>query len=256
MLKFFISEWDRCIISIEKYDKNTYSPLGTAFLIDYKDYNVLVTAKHVAKLIDENSEEIFFSWNTKDGEIRRIPFSEIKEDANWIYHENKELDIAIRIFRIAPELDDTKKIPVDLFEKFENIREDDDIFILGFPLGITNKDEIKAVVRSGVVAYKNEDKSILIDSQILRGNSGGPILLKPQFPIFDLSEEGEIKNINFKEIKSPRLIGLVFKFIISFEEGDTGSRIAHYAGLGIAHSSDQIMEVLESYCFKKEIKKP
>jgi hypothetical protein len=61
----------------------------------------------------------------------------------------------------------------------------DGIFVLGFPMGLTGNTHSAVVVRGGIIA-RIEDllyyggESFLIDSFIFPGNSGGPVLLKPE----------------------------------------------------------------------------
>ena len=61
----------------------------------------------------------------------------------------------------------------------------DGTFVLGFPMGLTGNTHSAVVVRGGIIA-RIEDllyyggESFLIDSFVFPGNSGGPVLLKPE----------------------------------------------------------------------------
>ena len=65
------------------------------------------------------------------------------------------------------------------------VSEGDGVFVLGFPLGEAGKERNYAVVRQGIVArvqdwLKGNAQTFLIDASIFPGNSGGPVLLKPE----------------------------------------------------------------------------
>jgi hypothetical protein len=61
----------------------------------------------------------------------------------------------------------------------------DGIFVLGFPMGLIGEKHNAVIVREGVIAriedmlYGTVD-SFLIDSFVFPGNSGGPVILKPE----------------------------------------------------------------------------
>jgi hypothetical protein len=61
----------------------------------------------------------------------------------------------------------------------------DGIFVLGFPLDLAGEQRNYVIVRQGVIARVNElldraSDSLLIDSFVFPGNSGGPVILTPE----------------------------------------------------------------------------
>jgi hypothetical protein len=61
----------------------------------------------------------------------------------------------------------------------------DDVFTLGFPMGIAGTEKKYAIVRGGVIArvdreIVDETGCFLIDCPVFPGNSGGPVVLKPE----------------------------------------------------------------------------
>jgi hypothetical protein len=66
-----------------------------------------------------------------------------------------------------------------------NVVGGDAVFTLGFPMGIAGTEKKYAIVRSGVVArvdreIVDETGCFLIDCPVFPGNSGGPVVLRPE----------------------------------------------------------------------------
>lgn len=66
------------------------------------------------------------------------------------------------------------------------VSEGDGVFLLGYPLGIMSRGRQRAIVRAGIVArvrdaYDQAPSEFLIDAHILEGNSGGPVVTRPEF---------------------------------------------------------------------------
>ena len=257
MIKSLLPEdWHKIVISIEKYDKENdkFYPIGTGFLIGYKGFIVFVTAKHIASVTDKD-EDIHFAWNAKDIKVRRIKFKDIKKHSEWVFHNNPEIDIAVRLFRLVFELDDAKILEKNMFEDFENVMEGDDIVFLGFPLGISEPDKVHPVVRSGIVAYRQENKVFLIDANVFPGSSGSPVFLKMSGISY---EDGKF---NIGKVRLPKLIGMIIEDIsyadIAISQRTRKPRVifSENAGLGVVLSMDLINEVLENKKFQSLIKK-
>ena len=254
MIKSLLPEdWHKIVISIEKYDNKNkrFIPVGTGFLIGYKGFIVFVTAKHVI----ENDEDIYFCWNAKDIEVRRMKFKDIKKHSEWVFHDNLRIDIAVRLFRLAHDLDDVKLLQEPLFEKFEKVIEGDDILFLGFPLSISEPNRVHPVVRNGIIAYRQENKSFLIDASVFPGSSGRPVFLKTSAISY---EDGKF---HIGKIREPKLVGMITRYIsyedIAISQQTKMPRVifSENAGLGVVLSLDLIIEVLESKRFKSLIEK-
>lgn len=81
-------------------------------------------------------------------------------------------------------------------------REGNEVFVLGFPLGLAGESRNYTIVRQGIVArihdwYDDEAKVFLVDASIFPGNSGGPVLAKPTMHTYG------------KAITTATLIGMV-----------------------------------------------
>ena len=116
------------------------------------------------------------------------------DDASWTLHPNEDVDVAIVHL-------DARTLARDHIEYFfyqsdnhcltrersmeTGLSEGDDLFVLGFPLGEAGEERNHAIVRQGMIAriqhwLQNKGRTFLIDASVYPGNSGGPVLLKPE----------------------------------------------------------------------------
>ena len=113
------------------------------------------------------------------------------------------------------------------------LSEGDEVFIVGFPVGFYTDVKNWPVVRQGVLAQmqpylRGVARTFLIDGSVFGGNSGGPVITKPQ----PMSIEGT------KQFTRNALVGMV-----------SGSRLnpgnGENADLGIVVPLDTINETIE-----------
>jgi hypothetical protein len=245
------------IVSFEKPRKDEkgelqFDVIGTGFLSQHKEMMCLVTAKHV--VVDDSgglSKNTFVSVNLTGGGIGRIlldDFEKIHPDWKWRFHSNVELDLAILPFPKALQWAVLSLGP-DLYEKFENIVEGDDIFFLGFPLGIASEKKVSPLVRGGMISLKREDRTFLIDATVFPGNSGSPVFLKPSVVDFSKRQIG---------VETPaKFLGIISGYLpyvdaaISPQTGRTRISFEENSGLAVVHSADLVTEILESPDFQK-----
>lgn len=65
------------------------------------------------------------------------------------------------------------------------VMEGDGVYVLGFPLGLVEEPRHTPITRGGVIArmrdtYAGARNEFLIDAPVFPGNSGGPVLLRPE----------------------------------------------------------------------------
>lgn len=70
-------------------------------------------------------------------------------------------------------------------EEKQHIVEGNGVFLIGFPLGLIGKERNYPIVRQGIIAriqdwLRGDESTFLIDSSAFPGNSGGPVVLKPE----------------------------------------------------------------------------
>ncbi len=214
-------KYSQTLVSIELKNGDDYTSVATGFLVGYparqntdNDELYLVTNRHVF----EDQPLVWLKFNHGESVIR-YPLPLISEGGEnlWQTHQDPDVDLAVIALTLEIlnangteynwiiEEDFATK---DLRDELE-IREGDEVFVLGFPLGIAGLGRKYAVARSGIISRLDDEilsqnKSFLIDCNIFPGNSGGPVILKPSM----LGLEGEKPPV-------PRsyLLGIVSKYL-------------------------------------------
>ena len=180
-------------------------------------YVYLVTNRHVF----EGQQRAFILFNpigTEPARDYELPLVDKDNKILWFAHPDPDIDIAI--IRINPKVLREEKMQFSYFHSDEHIldlatakdiglTEGDGVFVLGFPMRLVGKERNYAIVREGSIARIQDalaetEKEFIIDSFIFPGNSGGPVINKPEL----LSIEGTKKAIN-----TAYLIGVVKGFI-------------------------------------------
>ena len=172
-------------------------PTGKTNENDEMTYRIyLVTNKHVFENAS-GDEKLLARFNRAVGAepiIYSIPLSEPDGSTAWTVHPNVDVDVAV-LSASHQQLQndvieyyffngDTDVLTLEQARESE-VSEGDGVFVLGFPLGQAGDERNYAVVRQGIVAriqdwLKGNSNSFLIDASIFPGNSGGPVLLKPE----------------------------------------------------------------------------
>lgn len=159
---------------------------GTSFLINVENIHYLVTAKHVIEEFRKafgSDNTLAFFLNLKSGKGFYDSFSRLKDkyDVDWIFSSNS--DIAVIPFGISQEFD-VKIIPESFFLASDKLLELQDTFFVSYQPGITSKDKIAPIIRSGMVSIFNDDGTFYLDAFAFPGNSGSPVFVKPSAFIF------------------------------------------------------------------------
>ena len=135
----------------------------------------------------------------------------------WILHPDPNVDLAILpLDAIDMPPDSAPKTVLTLAHhgiardelRSSECNEGNEVFILGFPLGIAGISQNDVIVRHGILAriqdwYDGRSTHFLIDSSIYPGNSGGPVVLKPVL----------WSATNKPRLATPRLLGLVASYL-------------------------------------------
>lgn len=229
-----------------------FSALGTGFLVkldlgfnDNKGEKIyhgfLVTNKHVLS----GQKEIILRFNNLNSSYIAVPIKlEGTHGSHWLDHPEKEIDISVVNINLNALID--REIDFACFNRDDFlVKEDlirlgvtngDEIFVLGFPMGIVGTGKNYPIVRSGIIARIDEEtlnieKQFYIDCSIYGGNSGGPVILKPSMisiegtdPINKAYVLGIVKSVRLHEetLYSFRGDGLPIPRMILYEHSNLG----------------------------------
>ena len=196
------------VVAIGKPEKEDFTAFATGFFFGHltpdpqKQGDVtltlfLVTNQHVI----DGLHAVGVRINDKSGQgskVYELPL--FSNGGQRFFEENKAIDLAVISVQLTPwsnqELGPTLIItPESLFsvDQFTRIgvSEADSVFVLGYPMGLIDVNKNFPFVRMGIVSrigdfLAGHSDSIIIDSQIYPGNSGGPVFLEPRPYIDDV----------------------------------------------------------------------
>ncbi len=155
----------------------------------------LITNRHVFKGL----KQVLLRFNPSGREAAKTYSLHLVDESSkkerWVPHPNPDIDIAV--IGINIKLLREHKIQVAYFQSDQQqvatldaiaklgITEGDFVYALGFPMGLIGPERNYVIVRSGVIAkiqdaIDRRSNEFLIDSFIFPGNSGGPVVTKPE----------------------------------------------------------------------------
>ena len=234
---------------------------ATGFLVQINNIIHLVTAKHVVfdgKTGNFLDSGMLIQFNLKTGKFGSRSIDEIKRNyaVNWIFHKDKNVDVAIIPFHIDPHKDDIRTIPDTMFLDTERLFELYDVFFLSYQPGIESQNKILPIIRTGTLSIMNDDKTFYIDAFAFPGNSGSPVFLKPSPIRFD---QGNI-SIGVDPLGGS-FIGVLGEYLPYQEvakSAQTGRpRVVFEENTGLARiwSVTFIKQIIESTDFQDQLKK-
>lgn len=264
---FFID----CVVAIGVENKQNgkikKSWIGTGFIFGkYKSANpdkpqektyvtYLVTNKHVI----QSQKKVILRFNPQNGQAA-TDFPTALEDAKgkklWTGHPKPKTDVAVVPINIqAIEAAGMKyglfKSDTDVLLKQQMIEkqvsEGDFLYVLGFPMGMMPSDRQHVIVRSGIIArirdlFENRSSSFTVDSMVFPGNSGGPVVYKPEL----VSIQGTAP------LKRAALIGIVKSYIpyrdVAISQQTKRPRVIFEENSGLANveTVDKILEAISA----------
>ncbi len=252
------------VVAIGKQGQNGIAWSGTGFIVGHPLPKIspqettryttwLVTNRHV--LI--NTQQIYVRFNSAiDTQSKDYPVNLYNDNGSpvWFAHPNPNIDVAVisvnpdfiknenRVFQfIHEDLHTFKKIDL----KNINISEGDEVFTLGFPMGLVSIERQYVICRKGCIARIRdflEDRSsdFLIDTFVFPGNSGGPVISCPAAT--------SINGTNI--INKANLIGVVKAYLpyrdvaVSLQTGQNRIIFEENSGLAVVESVDSIIETI------------
>lgn len=236
-------------------------PTGETDENDKKRYLVyLVTNRHVFEGAANRQPVIQARFNRPTGSganIYTLRLTEPDGSTGWTVHPDPAIDAAV--LRLNPNAlkgdgiefhwfpGDDQTFNLDQAREAE-VSEGDGVFVLGFPLGQAGEERNYAIVRQGIIARAQDwlrggSQTFLIDASIFPGNSGGPVLLKP--------EVASIKGT--KSNTRCGLIGMVASYLtyqeiaISTQTNRPRMIFEENSGLGVVVPHDAIVETIVAH---------
>lgn len=174
--------------------------IGTGFFVgrdaveEGKVFPLLVTNRHVFK----GKDVVIIRMQKKDSEeLVEVDFPLVNSDKSPRYtlHDMPDVDIAVLPINAQYILDHNLQFPyihidenaMSSLELREHGAEEGSIvYMLGFPMGLVNVSSNLPISRMGCIARMSETQikeqhNILVDIQNFPGNSGSPIITRPEF---------------------------------------------------------------------------
>jgi S1-C subfamily serine protease len=213
------------LVSVGSLDGESFICDSSSFLIGFisqdnedptkKLYNVfLVTNRHVFN----QRKKAHLRFNTQDGRVKFFEQDLFFADGEtcWLAHPNKDVDLAllnVHGSNFGANNIEPNFIAEESFAYHKNFEEigisvGDDIFAIGFPMGIAGEVQNYPCVKSGLISridseIVTEKQAFIIDSSIFPGNSGGPVILRPT----NMSLTGT------KAVSNPYLLGVISGYL-------------------------------------------
>ena len=153
----------------------------------------LVTNRHVL----EGQKVVYLRFNPMENmSAREYPLDFAKAENPAVCNTHPDPDIDLAVVRINPNILNKDGIQFSYFNSDSHvadrksledlgITEGDFGYVLGFPMGLVGEQRSFVVVRQGTIARIRDylagaSKEILMDCMIFPGNSGGPVVTKPE----------------------------------------------------------------------------
>lgn len=216
----------------------------------------LVTNKHVV----EGRTNLSVRVNPQnEGGPRDYELSLTSDNAEhlWTGHPDPEIDVAVvnvNLGMLNAEGMAAKPIHSDRqtadAEKLKElgVAEGDGAFVLGFPMGMVSDRRAVVIVRGATIARLQDllaghSKEFLVDASVFPGNSGGPVLLKPELT--------SIRGTTAQT--SAYLIGVVKSYLtytdvaVSIQTNRPRITFQENAGLASCHSVTSIVETIAQF---------
>lgn len=244
-----------------KNENKDVSWIGTGFfvyrkkVINGEEYfrPFLITNKHVCENIDSIVIRMIEINTNKLQEIE-IPIFPSTDSKGFKLHDNPQIDIAVIPINAdlirnkhkfyAFDIDENAMTSQELLEK--GVNAGSLVYMLGYPMGLVNKDDNVPICRLGCVAricesQINASYNILLDIQNFPGNSGSPIVTRP-----DLVSVGSTPALN-KCI----LMGIIHSYI-PYQENLINTQTkriveirSENSGLANMHPVEYIREIID-----------
>lgn len=216
----------------------------------------LVSNRHVF----ENEDTLVVSFNPRAAGAAqkvRISMRDQERKPRWFAHPNPEIDVAV--LPVAFKFLEDQGLLFDFFRSHEHVAgrdrmsesgvsEGDDVYVLGFPLGLVGEPRNMVVARRGSIArirdcLEKATPSFLIDAFVFPGNSGGPVIVRP----------GVTAVSGTRAVGKAYLIGVVSGYVpyrdeaVSRQTGRLRVTFEENSGLAVVFAADFIDDAIREH---------
>lgn len=221
----------------------------------------LVTNRHVL----EGKSKVFVRFNPQAEEpAKEYDLDLVTPDGTptWVGHPRAEVDVAVVVTDFQVLREHAMKVAffasernVATIEKMKEVgvTEGDFAYVLGFPMGLIGGQRNAVIVRSGSIArirdvLARSNDVFLVDASVFPGNSGGPVVLKPELIAID----------GTKAVNQAFLIGIVRSYVpyedvaVSLQTGKPRVVFSENSGLAAVHPVDHIEETIQRELEQRE----
>ena len=217
----------------------------------------LVTNRHVLA----DLPHAYLRFNPQDDKPARefgLDLIDEKGKPLWFTHPNDQIDVAVAPInfdllqehgmQVAYFENDRHSATIEMLKQ-AGVTEGDFAYVFGFPMGLVGGHRNSVIVRSGTLArirdvLAGSNTAFLVDAFVFPGNSGGPVVLKPEA----LAIEGTSAQT------MPYLIGVVQAYVpyedvaVSMQTGRPRIVFEENAGLAAVLPIDFIEETIAARC--------
>lgn len=247
------------VVSIGIENKGKPLWIGTGFFVARKidasgnAFPFLVSNKHVFI----GHEQILIRMKEKDTEKLKTMKALLLKDGKKQYYEHPDpsIDVAVLPLNGSAIAENNLEFPCfDIYEHAltsqelvaQGVDEGSFVFMLGYPMALVNETSQLPICRCGCIARMskeqiNETHNVLVDIQNFPGNSGSPIVLRP-----------ELMSITGTQAFSKSvLVGIVHSYIPYQEQllnQQTGKIVevrSENSGLAYMHPVEYIREIID-----------
>lgn len=250
-------EYIDAVVSIGVKDANN-KPIwiGTGFFVsrginDTEALPFLVSNKHVLK----GKKSVVIRMRDKQNNLLMLIDADLD---GCVFHEEADIAVVMLNGSVISERHlrfSSFDIDNNAFSSFElrdnGVDEGSLVYMLGFPMGLVNVNSELPICRMGCIAriseeQINETKNVLLDIQNFPGNSGSPVVSKPECIAIN----------GTKCLNRSLLVGIIHSYIpyceslINSQTKEVVEVRSENSGLAMMHPVEYIRDVIDKF-FKK-----
>lgn len=234
--------------------------IGTGFFVgrsadqENKVFPLLVSNKHVY----EGNDSIVLRMKKRDSDELQVLDAPLKNDdgsLRYITHDFNDIDIAV--LPLSAQYIEDNGLDFPCFNIDENALNSNElrtkgadegtiVYMLGFPMGLVNISSNLPICRMGCISRMSEtqiteEHNILVDIQNFPGNSGSPIITRPEF----------VSITGTPSLTSSVLIGIVHSYIpyreklINSQTNEVVEIRSENSGIALVHPVEYIREIID-----------